>query len=1652
MKKTLIMLAWLLSIFFVAAILPTQDSFAQTHNTPYPIIFVHGLNDNNIGCWGDLDGKFDNVLDYLNGAGLQFGDNLNICLNYNLSQTGVNNTKESDVHLFTPSPNTGDYYTINFNTHADGTRSAGAETTLISGALALSFDDALFVYNPSIFKVNDIISVDDELMQVTGYSFGSLTVNRAMFGTTLAAHGVAAGVYNISNESNQESIAKQGYALKLAIDAIKKADPTVTKVILVGHSMGGLAIREYLRNYYRNDVAKVVTIGTPHLGSNSGEVSSQFDALKNVDIKSNAIRDLDYNYDGIDQDPSPPYNNSPDDGAYLFGVEDELFLVSETNFYSWDVNADGKLDATTGLNANLVSTLPSAVSYRWIVSDWAPWGVNLQGDGVVRRLRQFPWNQYDTNNKPKIAAGDTIMTNKFHTSEPKDYFSLLRGLDEPSLPGLAYEIGPNSTTKGFITYGTNYNPQDTDLFKINLQANGLITVNITANGNSGITFVQILKADQTVVKTTSNIYQSLSTDPLQAGPYYIKIIGKATGVSYQYPYTLAVSTSAVNSSLVVSPPGTMDYYDELINQARDTIITVTNNSAASLTVSGLTLAGPNTSQFAISPPLGFALQPGASQNISVRFLPTSAGIKKAMLNIASNSTDNPMVNILLHGHGVATATKRLVVTPNGSFNFGNRQISVSSAEAFTLLDTGSTQINISAIKLIGPNANEFFLSTPGPAPFSVNSNGGKAIFVLNFLPASVGAKNAQLVITNNSDNKSPADTINLYGNGINSGSTAITGNIVAYEYWFDDNYGARVHASISPQSLAFLNANFSTPSLTIGSHLLHIRYQDQNGKWSVVQSEDFYKAPIVPSGVKKIVTYEYWFDNNYAAKVRTSVTPNQASVINNDLNAKALTTGTHTYNIRYKDNIGEWSSVETTVFNKSPIKPLGARQIVAYEYWFDNNYAAKVTASVTPILSSVIDNEIDAKSLPAGTHTYNIRYKDDIGQWSSVASTVFNKSPIAPSANRQIVAYEYWFDNNYATKVTTSVSPIQSSIINNEIDAKYLTTGTHTYNIRYKDNIGEWSSIVSSVFYKSPLAPFSTRQIVKYEYWFDNNYKAKVLVPVSPTQTAVTNSNIPTTSLSAGAHNYNVRFEDNQGQWSSVTTTGIKVLSKDASLANLTLSSGTLSPVFATPTTIYKDSVINAVTSITLTPTTSSTFATVKVNGATIASGTASGAIPLNVGPNTITAIITAQDGITTKTYTVTVIRAASNNPKLAWIRLSSGLLSPSFAAATTSYTASVSYTTASITVTPTAVYPTTTIKVNGLTVISGTASAAIPLIVGANTITLVGTAQDGVTTKTYTVTITRISNNPKLAWIRLSSGTLSPAFAAATTSYTASVGYTTTSITVTPTAVYPTTTITVNGTAVTSGTASPAIPLTVGANAITLIGTAQDGVTKMTYTLTVTRISGNPKLAWIHLSAGTLSPVFAAATTGYTASVTNATTSITVTPTAVYPTTAIKINGITVISGAASPAIYLKIGANTITLNTTAQDGVTKDTYTVTVTRATGPVPIATPQSDVENTANNLPNDGIMVHQGVSPNGDGANDFLTIDGITNYPDNKLMIMTRNGVLVFEVRGYDNSTRVFDGHSNKNGKLQQPGTYFYSLEYKAGGVNKRKTGFIVLKW
>ena len=290
--------------------------------------------------------------------------------------------------------------------------------------------------------------------------------------------------------------------------------------------------------------------------------------------------------------------------------------------------------------------------------------------------------------------------------------------------------------------------------------------------------------------------------------------------------------------------------------------------------------------------------------------------------------------------------------------------------------------------------------------------------------------------------------------------------------------------------------------------------------------------------------------------------------------------------------------------------------------------------------------------------------------------------------------------------------------------------------------------------------------------------------------------------------------------------------SDDATLRSLVLS-GVDFGAFDPATTGYTAGVANDVERATVTATTNEDGATyvVQLYGVVDADGT----VELAVGKNPISVVVTAEDGETARIYTVTVTRAAS--PLSTDATLKSLALSDApftFASDTTSYDVNVSNGVDQTTVTATANGDGASyvVKLGDAVDEDGT----VELSVGSNVLTVEVTAEDGNTAKTYTVTVNRDtppSTDATLSGLALSGvniGTFDPA----TTGYNASVANDVDETTVTATANDGGASHVVKlGDAVDEdGT----VELSVGANAVSVVVTAEDGKTTKTYTVTVNR------------------------------------------------------------------------------------------------------------------------------------------------------------------------------------------------------------------------
>lgn len=84
--------------------------------------------------------------------------------------------------------------------------------------------------------------------------------------------------------------------------------------------------------------------------------------------------------------------------------------------------------------------------------------------------------------------------------------------------------------------------------------------------------------------------------------------------------------------------------------------------------------------------------------------------------------------------------------------------------------------------------------------------------------------------------------------------------------------------------------------------------------------------------------------------------------------------------------------------------------------------------------------------------------------------------------------------------------------------------------------------------------------------------------------------------------------------------------------------------------------------------------------------------------------------------------------------------------------------------------------------------------------------------------------------------------------------------------------------------------------------------------------------------------------------------------------------------------------------------------------------------------------NANFEIFNGITPNGDGLNDYFHIEGINNYPLNTLQIFNRWGVLVYEIDEYGQGNNLFRGISDGRATIASDkelpsGTYFYVLTF-----------------
>lgn len=505
------------------------------------------------------------------------------------------------------------------------------------------------------------------------------------------------------DHSNTAAIVKQGYALKLMIERVISITDC-EKAILIGHSMGGLAIREYLQRTVDDEhvwwfdsedeefghrVARVATLGTPHLGANTifsplderGQRDDGRGDLVNAQLE--ALRDLrfEYNNDGH------VFN-----GVYLFGgdeedLRDEGWFERELGweYYNYDVNCNGHLfDNITGINQTIDNErgtfdnqdmpLPTNTYYSWIcfatdeedLDDWQVefisfWVAAGYGDGIVPFFSQALLNGGQLR---PIGCSDLLTYTGFHMDEPSNFKAVIAGFDEPGNPNFAYNLNIGQSTRGFVTFQPGYNPdedieEDVDYFRFHSGFDGTAELAITMDEINGLeldnwqfkVFVNEVNDEHIEVINSEDPPEDgvVSFDLIEGQDYFIEFTGTPHETSHEGHYELRVELEEDLEAEIVVEPSPLDFGEVTFGESERLPIIMRNIGEAELVITRIEVEGE---AFICNFDREEVIENGSHIEVLVTFEPEEENIYQGTMTISCNDPVNQEVRVSLIGHGV----------------------------------------------------------------------------------------------------------------------------------------------------------------------------------------------------------------------------------------------------------------------------------------------------------------------------------------------------------------------------------------------------------------------------------------------------------------------------------------------------------------------------------------------------------------------------------------------------------------------------------------------------------------------------------------------------------------------------------------------------------------------------------------------------------------------------------------------------------------------------------------------------------------------------------------------------------------------------------------------------------------------------------------
>jgi hypothetical protein len=309
------------------------------------------------------------------------------------------------------------------------------------------------------------------------------------------------------------------------------------------------------------------------------------------------------------------------------------------------------------------------------------------------------------------------------------------------------------------TYTMSLSPASLSFGNVNVGSSSTQTVKLSNTGNSSVTVTQVATTGAGV--SVSGIATPVTIAPAQSATLTVKF-SPATGGTTSGSVTVtndqgvnaiaAVTGTGVQAGISLTP-SSVSFGSVVTGNTNSQTVQIKNNGTSNLTISQATATGTGFSVSGLALPL--TLTPGQAGNFNVQYAPQAAGNVSGAVSIVSNAPNSP-ATVALSGTSVA-ASYTIGVSPS-SLNFGSVTDGSSTAQGFTVTNTGNSNVAISGFTATGTGYS--IVSGGGAVTLSPNQSTSVSV---QFAPTVAGAVSGKVSILSNATGSTSSVTLSGTG-------------------------------------------------------------------------------------------------------------------------------------------------------------------------------------------------------------------------------------------------------------------------------------------------------------------------------------------------------------------------------------------------------------------------------------------------------------------------------------------------------------------------------------------------------------------------------------------------------------------------------------------------------------------------------------------------------------------------------------------------------------------------------------------------------------------------------------------------------------------------------------------------------------------------